>query len=321
MPDDLLRVSDLKIQFEMALGTVRAVDGIDMRVGKNEAVGLVGESGCGKSVTALSMLGLVPQPGKIKEGKIVFRGRNLLDFSDDEMTEIRGKEISMVFQDPVPYLNPVMRVGDQISETIVRHQGISKSQAKEKTIEILEKVYIPSASDMAKYYPHQLSGGMCQRVMIAMALSSNPSLLIADEPTTALDVTVQSQILELIKELKSKLGISLLLITHDLGIMADICDRVYVMYAGKVVEESDIFQMFKNPRHPYSRGLLDSALSIDEFKEDLVGILGTVPDPFSLPLGCKFHPRCKHAMERCRRDDPSMKTVCIGTSVACWLYN
>lgn len=320
--EKLLKVRGLKMYFFTSSGVVKAVDGIDLDISEREAVGLVGESGCGKSATALSIMGLVPNPpGKIVAGDIIWKGRNLLKLNSDEMRKVRGKEISMVFQDPMTFLNPVVRVGDQISETILLHQEGSKSEAKIKTIEMLAKVGMPSASKVVDYYPHQLSGGMRQRVLISIALSCNPSLVIADEPTTALDVTIQSQILNLIKELRHELNTSMLLITHDLGIVATLCDRVYVMYAGKIVEAADVFALYENPMHPYTVGLLKSTLSIDEYKKELVSIEGNVPNLVNPPSGCRFHPRCRQAHARCTQMEPQSLEVEKGHIVSCWLYS
>ena len=321
MMENLLSVINLKTYFYTSMGIVKAVDDVDLRIDNGRSVGLVGESGCGKTMTALSIMRLVPRPGRIISGKILFKDRNLLDLGEKEMRDIRGKQISMVFQDPMTYLNPVMKVKDQIAEVILLHQSESKRKAKEKkVIEVLKKVRIPSPSKVAEYYPHQLSGGMRQRILIAMALSCNPALLIADEPTTALDVTVQAQVLNLIKDLKKETGISLLLITHDLGIVADICDEVNVMYAGKIVEHADVFKLYENPLHPYTQGLLSSALSIDEFKETLTTIEGSVPDLINPPQGCRFNPRCKLARDNCRQKVPLPIEIELGHTVSCCLY-
>lgn len=303
---------------------MRAVDGVNLTVQKGEAVGLVGESGCGKTMTAFSIMRLVPTPGKIVGGEIWFNHDDvridLAKMSEEEMMKIRGGEISMVFQDPMTYLNPVMKICDQIAEAVVLHQGGSRNEARKKAIGLLEKVRIPIPSTIAQYYPHELSGGMRQRALIAMAISCNPDLLIADEPTTALDVTVQAQVLELIKQLKHEMGMALMLITHDLGIVADACDRICVMYAGQIVEEGDVYEIFKEPMHPYTMGLLKSTLSIDEFKEKLVTIEGTVPDLSNLPSGCRFRPRCLQVSERCRETQPVMIEMKEGHRVSCWLH-
>jgi oligopeptide/dipeptide ABC transporter ATP-binding protein len=300
------------------------VDGVSFGIEKGEALGLVGESGCGKTMTAFSIMGLVPSPGKIVGGEIWFSyddsRRDLTKTSDEEMRKVRGGNISMVFQDPMTYLNPVMKICNQIAEAIVLHQKVPRNEARKKAIELLERVRIPIPSTVAQYYPHELSGGMRQRALIAMAISCNPDLLIADEPTTALDVTVQAQVLELIKQLKNEMNMALMLITHDLGIVADTCDRVCVMYAGRIVEEGDVYDIYREPKHPYTVGLLKSTLSIDEFKETLVTIEGTVPDLTNLPPGCRFRPRCSQISDRCRETAPPMVEVKKGHKVSCWQY-
>ncbi len=318
----LLSVKDLKTHFFTSYGVVKAADGVNLDVYKREAVGLVGESGSGKSVTALSIMWLVPSPpGKIVQGKVIYKGEDLLKLSEKEMISTRGKEISMVFQDPLTFLNPVLRIDDQIAEVITAHQNKTKKEAKEEVIEVLKSVRIPYPVEVAKSYPHQLSGGMRQRVTIAIAISCNPSLLIADEPTTALDVTIQAQILELIKELRQVLDTSLMLITHDLGVVAEVCDRVYVMYAGRVVEHADIFSLFDDPLHPYTSGLLKSALSIDEFHKELYSLEGSVPNLVNPPSGCRFHPRCPEALAICAETAPFMHAEKNSErAVACWLY-
>jgi len=287
-------------------------------------VGLVGESGCGKTMTAFSIMRLVPPPGKIVRGDIWLSDQkeriDLTKVSEEEMMKVRGEKVSMVFQDPMTYLNPVMKISDQIAEAIVLHQQVSRSEARTRVIELLKKVRIPIPSTVAQYYPHELSGGMRQRALIAMAISCNPNLLIADEPTTALDVTVQAQVLELIKQLKHEMRMALMLITHDLGIVADICDKVCVMYAGRIVEEGNVFDIYREPAHPYTTGLLKSTLSIDEFKETLVTIEGTVPDLTNLPSGCRFRPRCTQVSSRCQETHPPMIDVKKGHKVSCWLY-
>lgn len=321
--NDLLTVQELKTYFYTSYGVVKAVDGVNLKVQKQEAIGVVGESGSGKSVTALSIMKLVPSPpGKIINGKILYKGEDILGISERDMTAIRGKEISMVFQDPLTYLNPVLRIDDQIAEAIIIHQGKTKKEASDEVIDVLKRVNIPSPEEVAKSYPHQLSGGMRQRVLIAIAISCNPSLLIADEPTTALDVTIQAQILELIKELRQELDTSLMLITHDLGIVAEVCDRVYVMYAGQIVEQADIYQLFEDPKHPYTSGLLKSALSIDQFRKELFILEGNVPSLIDPPSGCRFHPRCSQVMPICKQNQPPLThEVNSGRTVACWLFN
>ena len=300
------------------------MDGVSLGIQKGEALGLVGESGCGKTMTAFSIMGLVPSPGKIVGGEIWFNyddsRKDLTKTSEEEMRKVRGGKISMVFQDPMTYLNPVMKICDQIAEAIVLHQEVPRNEARRKAVEILEKVRIPIPSTVAQYYPHELSGGMRQRTLIAMSISCNPDLLIADEPTTALDVTVQAQVLELIKQLKNEMNMALMLITHDLGIVADTCDRVCVMYAGRIVEEGNVYEIYREPQHPYTMGLLKSTLSIDEFKETLVTIEGTVPDLTNLPPGCRFRPRCSQISDRCRETAPPMVEVKKGHKVSCWRY-
>lgn len=320
--NDLLEVKNLRTFFFTTDGVVKAVDGVSLTVSQGKTVGLVGESGCGKSATALSITRLLPKPpGKILEGEIVFRERDLLKLGEKEMRAVRGREIAMVFQNPMTFLNPVMKVGDQIADGIAAHHNISSDDVKEKVVEMLKLVRIPSPESTCKAYPHQLSGGMQQRIMIAAALSCKPSLLIADEPTTALDVTIQAQILNLIRRLIGEIDLSLLLITHDLGIVADVADTVYVMYAGKIVESSDVFSIYARPSHPYTEGLLRSVLSINKFKETIETIEGSVPDATKYPAGCRFHPRCSRAMDICGRDPPP-PTVEIEKNhfVSCWLY-
>jgi oligopeptide/dipeptide ABC transporter ATP-binding protein len=308
MPDPLLSVKDLTTHFFTSRGQVKAVDGVSLEIFPGEAVGLVGESGSGKSITAFSIMRLVPSPpGRILNGEVLFDGQNLLDLSIDEMRSYRGRELSMVFQDPMAYLNPVMKVGDQIAEAVRLHQGADR--AKTVVPEILDLVGFPPASRIWERYPHELSGGMRQRVLLAIALSCRPKLLIADEPTTALDVTIQAQVLELIKKLRGEFDMALLLITHDLGIVADMCDRVYVMYAGRVIEHGDVFSIFERPSHPYTQGLLDAALTIDEYRDTLRTIEGTVPDLVSPPIGCRFAPRCPYAHEVCVDTYPRPVTI------------
>ncbi|HHV82522.1 MAG TPA: ABC transporter ATP-binding protein, partial [Tepidanaerobacter syntrophicus] len=290
MSKNLVEVKNLKTYFFTEDGVVPAVDGVDFSIKEGETLGIVGESGCGKSVTSLSILRLVPSPpGKIVNGEILFRGENLLQKSEAEMRKIRGNDISMIFQEPMTSLNPVFTVGEQIAEAIELHQGLNKKQAIDKAVEMLKLVGIPSAEKRVYDFPHQMSGGMRQRVMIAMALSCNPSLLIADEPTTALDVTIQAQILELMKDLKRKLNTSIMLITHDLGVVAEMAENVLVMYAGKVVEYADVRTIFKEPKHPYTIGLMESIPRLDQPREKLYVIEGTVPNPFDMPKGCRFH--------------------------------
>lgn len=320
MSDNLVEVKNLKTYFFTDDGVVPAVDGVDFSIKKGETLGIVGESGCGKSVTSLSLLRLVPNPpGKIVEGEMYFKGENLLEKSESEMRKIRGNDISMIFQEPMTSLNPVFTVGEQITEAIELHQGLNKKDALAKAVEMLKLVGIPSAEQRVHEYPHQMSGGMRQRVMIAMALSCNPALLIADEPTTALDVTIQAQILELMKDLKERLGTAIMLITHDLGVVAEMAENVLVMYAGKVVEYADVRTIFSNPQHPYTIGLLGSIPRLDQPKEKLYVIEGVVPNPFNMPTGCRFHPRCPEAREICKSREPELLQL-DGRQVRCWKY-
>lgn len=320
MSERLLDVKDLKTYFYTSDGVVPAVDGVNFHVRRGETLGIVGESGCGKSVTSLSVMRLIPYPpGKIVEGSIEFEGQDLLQKSEAEMRKIRGNLISMIFQEPMTSLNPVYTIGDQICEAIELHQGLKRREATEKAIEMLRLVGIPLPERRINEYPHQLSGGMRQRVMIAMALSCNPRLLIADEPTTALDVTIQAQILELMKKLKQELGMAIMLITHDLGVVAEMAQRVVVMYAGKIVEEADVVSIFRKPLHPYTQGLLDSIPSMDREKGRLHVIDGVVPNPLFMPTGCRFNPRCPHAMDICREREPVLEPAGEGRFVACWL--
>ena len=324
MGERLLEIKGLKTHFFTEEGVVRAVDGIDLHIDKGETVGVVGESGCGKTVTALSIMKLIPMPpGKIVEGQMLYEGRDLVTLPPAQMRKVRGKEISMVFQEPMTSLNPVFTIGEQIAEAIRLHEGLGRRAAMDKTVEMLKIVHIPNPERRVKEYPHQLSGGMRQRVMIAMALSCNPKLLIADEPTTALDVTIQAQILELLNELKAKLGMAVLLITHDMGVIAETAQRVMVMYAGKVVEEAPVKELFKEPLHPYTQGLLRSIPRIDTaatHKKRLEAIPGVVPSLLNLPKGCSFEPRCPYAKPVCKDQDPVLKEVRRGHRVSCWLY-
>jgi peptide/nickel transport system ATP-binding protein len=325
MADRLLDVKNLKTYFFTDEGVVRAVDGVDLYIDKGETLGVVGESGCGKSVTALSVMRLIPQPpGKIVEGQILYNGVNLVDLPANRMRKIRGKEISMIFQEPMTSLNPVFTVGEQIAEALRLHEGLGRRDAMAKTVEMLKLVHIPNAERRVKEYPHQLSGGMRQRIMIAMALSCNPNLLIADEPTTALDVTIQAQILELLNELKSKLHMAVMLITHDMGVIAETAQRVVVMYAAKVAEEAPVGELFKEPLHPYTQGLLRSIPRIDlaaTERRRLETIPGTVPTlRGNIVPGCRFAPRCPFVKSVCTEKDPVIKEVKPGHKVSCWLY-
>lgn len=316
----LLDIKDLRTYFYTENGVVPSVDGVSLQLKKGETVGIVGESGCGKSVTSLSIMGLVGAPGKVAGGEINFDGKDLVKASKKEMRKIRGNEIAMIFQEPLSSLNPVFTVGSQVAEAIRLHQKASKAEAKEKTIELLKVVGIPIPEKVYSSYPHSLSGGMRQRIMIAMALSCSPKLLIADEPTTALDVTIQAQILHLMRELSRKNDTAIMLITHDLGVVAEMVDRVIVMYAGQVVEQTDVYSLFKEPKHPYTKGLLNSTPRIHELNEELASIEGTVPTPAEMPKGCRFHPRCPFAMEKCVTDEPQLEELREGHQVRCWLH-
>jgi peptide/nickel transport system ATP-binding protein len=325
MAERLLDVKNLKTYFFTDEGVVRAVDGVDLYIEKGETLGVVGESGCGKSVTALSIMKLIPQPpGRIVEGEIIYNGTNLVTLAPNRMRKIRGKEISMIFQEPMTSLNPVFTCGEQIAEAIRLHEGLGRREAMAKTVDMLKLVHIPNAERRVKEYPHQLSGGMRQRIMIAMALSCNPNLLIADEPTTALDVTIQAQILELLNELKSKLHMAVMLITHDMGVIAETAQRVVVMYAAKVAEEAPVADLFKEPLHPYTQGLLRSIPRIDlaaTARRRLETIAGTVPTlRGDIAPGCRFAPRCPFVKSVCTEKDPVLKEVKPGHKVSCWLY-
>jgi peptide/nickel transport system ATP-binding protein len=325
MAERLLDVKNLKTYFFTDEGVVRAVDGVDLHIDQGETLGVVGESGCGKSVTALSIMRLIPQPpGKIVEGQILYNGLDLVTIPANKLRKIRGKEISMVFQEPMTSLNPVFTCGEQIAEALRLHEGLGRRDAMDKTVEMLKVVHIPNAERRVKEYPHQLSGGMRQRVMIAMALSCSPNLLIADEPTTALDVTIQAQILELLNELKSKLRMAVMLITHDMGVIAETAQRVVVMYAAKVAEEAPVGDLFKEPLHPYTQGLLRSIPRIDLAATEhlrLETIPGTVPTlRGDIAPGCRFAPRCPFVKSVCTEQDPVLKEVKPGHKVSCWLY-
>jgi len=309
----LLEIRNLKTYFFTDYGVVKAIDGVNLRVGQRETLGIVGESGCGKSVTGLSILRLIPiPPGKIVEGEILFQGEDLLKLREKQMRKVRGNKISMIFQEPMTSLNPVFTVGDQIAEAIVLHQGLKKRAALEKAVETLHLVGIPGPEERIRHYPHQMSGGMRQRVMIAMAISCNPTLLIADEPTTALDVTIQAQILDLLQDLKQKLDMALMLISHDLGVIAEMADRIAVMYAGSLMEYAEVNALFQHPRNPYTSGLLRSLPWHQKPKARFKAIPGQVPDPLNLPAGCPFHPRCDMVIDNCRQVEPAFEEVSPG---------
>jgi oligopeptide/dipeptide ABC transporter ATP-binding protein len=317
----LLSVKGLKTYFYTDEGIVRAVDGVNFEINRGEIFGLVGESGCGKSVTALSIMKLIPSPiGKIVEGEIIFEGENLVEKDEERMRRIRGRKISMIFQDPHSSLNPVFTIGDQIGEAIKVHENLDDKQVPKEVIKALESVKIPDPEERMHQYPHQFSGGMKQRAMIAMMIRK-PSLLIADEPTTALDVTIQIQILELMKEIRKKLGTSIMLITHNLGVVAETCDRAGVMYVGKIVELADIKSLFKDPKHPYTLALLSALPSAEKKRGELPTIPGVVPSAINPPPGCRFHPRCIYAMDICRRVEPREIYLHGGRMVRCHLYD
>ncbi|ASK62330.1 peptide ABC transporter ATP-binding protein [Virgibacillus phasianinus] len=321
MNENILEVSGLKTHFFGDKGSVPAVDGVDFRVRKGEILGIVGESGSGKSVTSLSIMGLLRDTsGKIVAGSVKFDGEELTGFTEKQMRRIRGNDMAMIFQEPMTSLNPVKKIGEQIQEAVLLHLKYNKKLARQHTINMLKQVGIPRADEVIFEYPHQLSGGMRQRVMIAMAMSCNPKFLIADEPTTALDVTIQAQILELMKGLQKEENTSILLITHDLGVVAEMCSRVVVMYAGKVVEEADVYELFANPKHPYTKGLINSVPKLRQGSKRLDSIPGNVPDPANMPSGCKFAPRCAHVMDICHSKDPALELLDDEHSCRCWLY-
>jgi oligopeptide/dipeptide ABC transporter ATP-binding protein len=322
--NNILEVKGLKTQFFTEAGVVKAVDGIDINVKRGEVLGIVGESGCGKSVTSLSVMRLVGQPGKIVEGEIIFDNENLLDLPESKMIHIRGNRISMIFQQPQSCLNPVFRVGDQLSEVLFIHQNMDKETGEKRAIELLSMVGIPEPESRIQAFPHEMSGGMAQRVMIAMALACVPELLIADEPTTALDVTIQAQILDLMRNLRTKMDTSIILITHDLGVVAEMCDRVTVMYAGRVVEEAPVVDLFESPKHPYTTALIGSTPVLGQAEKDLTTIPGSVPNLIHLPQGCKFAPRCaarvENELEICTQEEPDLISVGPNRFVRCWLH-
>jgi oligopeptide/dipeptide ABC transporter ATP-binding protein len=320
----LLEVKGLKTYFYTEDGIVRAVDGVDFEVHPGEVLGLVGESGCGKSVTSLSIMRLISKPGRVDAGEILLDGENLLDFPEEEMIKVRGNRISMIFQQPQTALNPVFKVGDQLAEVLDVHQDLGKEAGWRRAIELLRMVGVPDPERRVDAYPHELSGGMAQRVMIAMALACVPELLIADEPTTALDVTIQAQILDLMRDMRREMGTSVILITHDLGVVAEMAERVAVMYAGEIVEQTDVITLFDEPLHPYTQGLIGSIPILGEVKERLEVIPGSVPNLVNLPPGCRFAPRCqariRHNLVICTEQKPELEDVKNGHKVRCWLY-
>lgn len=319
--NSLIEINNLSTYFESGAGTVKAVDDISFRIREGETVCIVGESGCGKSITAMSIMGLVDEPhGKVVGGQIRFGDKDLLKISKEEMRRIRGNDISIIFQEPMSSLNPVITIGRQIMEPLMLHQKLNKKQAYARALELIELVGISRAEQIAASYPHQLSGGMLQRIMIAIAISCGPKLLIADEPTTALDVTIQAQVLETLRQSKEQSNMSIMLITHDLGVVAEMADYVIVMYAGKIVEEGDVEELFERPKHPYTRGLLKSKPIIGQRTEQLYSIPGQVPSPLELKESCYFHERCESCIPICRTRQPKLSEVAAGHLAACWLY-
>ncbi|HLQ60963.1 MAG TPA: ABC transporter ATP-binding protein [Candidatus Acidoferrales bacterium] len=320
MAETLLRVEDLKTQFFTQRGVVKAVDGVSLHVDEGETLGVVGESGCGKTMTALSILRLLPDPGRIVSGRIWFRDKEVTKMDDDQIRNFRGNDVAMIFQDPMTSMNPVTKVGAQIEEAMTAHDRFSAREARDRVVPLLKRVRIPAAERRVSDYPHQFSGGMRQRGMISMGLANEPALLIADEPTTALDVTVQAQIIQLLKQLNRELGTAIMLITHNMALVASLCSRVVVMYAGRVVEEGPIEQIFDSPQHPYTWALLRSVPRVDEArKERLVSIRGLPPDLVRLPPGCKFHPRCAFRIDRCDKEEPPLEAVAAGQKARCWV--
>lgn len=321
---NILEVRGLKTYFHTEDGIVKAVDGVDLNVKRGEVLGLVGESGCGKSVTSLSIMRLVGIPGEIEEGEIWFEGRNLLELNENEMAHMRGSNISMIFQQPISCLNPVFRAGEQVAEVLEVHEGLGSAAAWERAVDLLRMVGIPEPEKRARSFPHELSGGMAQRVMIAMALACAPQLLIADEPTTALDVTIQAQILDLMRDLRNKIDSSIILITHDMGVIAEMAERVAVMYAGRIVEQTDVNTLFEEPLHPYTRSLLASIPVLGIVQDRLEVIKGTVPNLIDLPAGCKFAPRCEarieHGLTQCTEKEPELIAVRPDHMARCWLF-
>lgn len=319
MRDNILEIKNMHTYFFTDNGTVKSVDGVDIELERGKTLGIVGESGSGKSVTALSLMGLLTgTTGKVVEGEIILDGQNILEMSDEERRKMRGKDIAMVFQEPMTSLNPVMKIGAQIMENITLHQNVSKEKARELAIDILKKTGLPRVERIINEYPFQLSGGQRQRVMIAMALVCNPKILIADEPTTALDVTIQAQILDLMNQLKKDIGTSIIFITHDLGVVAEVCDEVVVMYCGRVVEKANVYDLFENPSHPYTEGLLASIPKMGVEVDELDSIPGNVPNPKYMPIGCKFAPRCKYAADICKDKEPGFMDLGNGHLSRCW---
>lgn len=315
--DEILKVENLKTYFKLQDGLVKAVDGVSFSVKQGEVLGLVGESGSGKSMTCRSILRLVPEPGKIIAGKVLYRGEDVLKWPESQLVDYRGKEVSMILQEPMTALNPVWTIGEQMIETIVQHEGVSASVAREQSIELLRMVGIPVPDRRMNEYPHQFSGGMRQRAMIAIALSCKPKVLLADEPTTALDVTIQDQIIRLVKDLQSETGSSVVWVTHDLGVVAQLCDRVAVMYAGRIVEMADVIELFENSRHPYTLGLMESIPTGELKGKKLIPIQGNPPDLLNLPPGCPFAPRCRFAVSACKSADPQLRPVTQDHFSAC----
>ena len=321
MDDTILKIRGLKTQFFTSKGVVPAVDGVDITVRAGEAVGLVGESGCGKSMTAMSVMQLLQHPGRVVDGEILLKGENLLEKTPRQMCDVRGNEISMIFQEPMTSLNPVYTIGKQVMEAVRQHQNVSKEEAKKIAIDIFKRIGIPEPEKRFYSYPHQLSGGLRQRVMIGMAMVCNPALMICDEPTTALDVTIEAQILYLIKEMQKEKGTAVIMITHNLGVVAESCDYVYVMYAGKIMEEASVYEIFEHPTHPYTYGLLNSIPKTTEVKDHLFTIRGLVPNLLSLPKGCRFCTRCDKAMKICTEYEPDLYDIGDGHKVRCFLAN
>ena len=322
MAKTLVEFKNVKTDFHTEAGVVKAVNDVSFKIKEGETVCVVGESGCGKSVTSMSLMRLIQAPiGKIEGGEIFYKGKDILKLTDEEMRKIRGNEIAMIFQEPMSSLNPVFTVGSQIMEAIMLHQQCDKKVARERAIEMIKLVGIPRADEIVDAYPHELSGGMRQRIMIAMALSCNPNVLIADEPTTALDVTIQAQILDLMRKIKKELNTAILLITHDLGVVAEMADYVVVMYAGKVIEEGPVLDIFKNPTHPYTKGLLKSKPVLGSGEERLYSIPGQVPNPIGMKDSCYFNDRCEYCMEKCKSEIPHLRKISENHKVACWLHN